>query len=143
MRVLLPLMLLAGCQKGPPTTPDGTFRLFTEQLRKQDSKAAFQLLSTKSRTRLETASKALAAASEGAVKDEPALLAFRTPHLPTPLVSIKVASQSDATATLEVHTCQKPLDATGACPPDAVVQESVVMVKEAQRWAVELPDVTP
>lgn len=143
MRALLPLVLLAACQKGPPTTPDGTFRAFTDALRRQDSRAAFQLLTTKSRERLEAASKALSAATDGGVKDEPALLAFRTPHVPAPLVSIKVETSTDAQATLEVRTCQRPLDTSGACPAGADVQERVTMVKEAQRWAVELPEVTP
>lgn len=144
MRLLL-LFFLVACQRGPAVRsgPEGAFRAFTDALRKQDAKGAFALLSEKSRSRLEAASKTLSEKSGGAVKDDPALLAFRTPGLPSPLVSIKTATEDGSTATLEVHTCQKPLDAAGTCPSGADVQERVLMVKEGQRWVVELPEVTP
>ncbi len=143
--LLAALLLAPACHRGPAARsgPEGAFGAFTEALRKQDVKAAFALLSEKSRARLEANAKSLAERSGGAVRDEPALLAFRTPHVPNPLVSIKALSQDESKATLEVHTCQKPLDATGACPASADVQETVLMVKEGQRWVVELPEVTP
>lgn len=139
------LLVVGACRRGPATRagPEGAFGAFTDALRKQDVKAAFGLLSEKSRSRLEANSKALAEQSGGAIRDDAALLAFRTPHVPNPLVSIKALSQDDSKATLEVHSCQKPLDATGACPANADVQETVQMVKEGQRWVVELPEVMP
>lgn len=144
---LLPLVvvvLLAGCQKAPPTTPDGTFRVFSEALAKSDAKSAFAMLTQKSRSVLEAKSKALAEASKGTVKDEPALLAFRTPTQAAPVISITVAQADDTKAVLEVKTCRQALDASRACPAGADVQERVTMMKEAQRWAVELPElVTP
>jgi hypothetical protein len=142
--VLLIVVGLSGCQRAPPTTPDGTFRVFTEALKKQDAKTAFSMLTQKSRSALEARSKALADASKGTVKDEPALLAFRTPNQASPVISITVSQSDDAKAVLEVKTCRLPLDASGACPAGADVQERVTMMKEAQRWAVELPElVTP
>ncbi len=145
MRTLLVIaVVLSGCQKAPPTTPDGTFRVFTDALKKQDAKTAFSMLTQKSRSALEAQSKALAEASKGTVKDEPALLAFRTPSQAAPVVSITVSQSDDAKAVLEVKTCRVSLDASGACPAGADVQERVTMMKEAQRWAVELPElVTP
>ena len=138
------VVVLAGCQKAPPTTPDATFRVFTEALAKSDAKSAFAMLTQKSRAGLEAKSKALAEASTGTVKDEPALLAFRTPIQASPVISITVVQSDDAKAVLEVKTCRLALDASRACPPGADVQERVTMMKEAQRWAVELPElVTP
>lgn len=146
MRVLplAAVALLAACQKAPLTSPEGTFRAFSDALRRQDTKTAFSLLSQKSQALLSERSKALAAASKGTIRDEPALLTFFTPRRAQPLVAVSVAQATDSSAVIEVKTCQRPLDAAGACPAGADVQERVTMVKEAQRWAVELPElVTP
>lgn len=131
---------LAACQKAPVNSPEGTFRAFSDALRRQDAKTAFSLLSQKSQALLAERSKALSAASKGTIRDEPALLTFLTPRRANPLVSISVAKSDDASAVIEVKTCDRPLDAGGACPAGADVQERVAMVKEAQRWAVELPE---
>lgn len=141
---LLLVVLVAACQKAPPTTPDGTFRVFSDTVRKQDAKTAFTMLSDKSRALLTERSKTLSAASKGTIKEEPALLSFLSPRRASPLVSVSVAKADDAKAELDVKLCNQPLDASGACPAGADVQERVTMVKEAQRWAVELPElVTP
>ncbi|MBL8920938.1 MAG: hypothetical protein JNJ54_18895 [Myxococcaceae bacterium] len=133
-------LLLAACQKAPANTPEGAFRAFNDALRRQDAKTAFSLLSEKSQALLTERSKALASGSKGAIRDEPALLTFLTPRRANPLVSISVASASEASALIEVKTCARPLDAAGTCPAGADVQERVAMVKEVQRWAVELPE---
>jgi hypothetical protein len=137
-------VVLTGCQNAPPTTPEGTFRVFADALKKHDVKTAFSMLTHKSRSVLEAQSKALAEASKGAVPDQPAQLTFFTPNRTSPLVSIAALHSDDVKAVLEVTTCRLGLDKSGACPPGANVQERVIMMKEAQRWAVELPElVTP
>jgi len=141
---LLAALSVAACQKGPPTTPEAAFRAFGDAVKRQDARSAFELLGPKSRAALEARSKALAVESKGAVRDEPALLAFRTPAQPAPVVSIVVAQADEAAAVLEVKTCRQALDASGACPAGADVQERVTMTKVGQRWGVELPElVTP
>lgn len=142
--VLVVTLALAGCQKPSLATPEGAFRAFSDAARRQDAKTAFSMLSEKSQALLSERSKAVVAASKGTVRDEPALLTFLTPRRAAPLISISVSKVEAERALIDVKTCDKPLEAGGACPAGADVQERVTMVKEAQRWAVELPElVTP
>jgi hypothetical protein len=130
---------LMGCQKASAETPDGAFRVWADTLRKGDAKAAFAALSDTSRAALSARSKALSEASKGSLKDEPAALLV-SPRRASPVVAVAVATNDGTRAELAVTTCRDALDERGACPAGADVQERVTMVKEAQRWAVELPE---
>lgn len=130
---------LAGCDRASPTSPDGAFRAFSDAARRHDVKAALGFVSTASRAALEAQAKAVSAASGGSIKDDPADLTFFTNRRPLPLVSVKVVETAADRAVLEVHSCQQPLDESRACPAGQDVQERVTMVKEAERWQVELP----
>jgi hypothetical protein len=137
------LLASVGCQKPSADSPEGAFRLFAEAMRKSDVKTAFGLLSEKSKATLGAKSKALAEASKGTLKDEPSVLLV-SPRRASPLVSVAVQEADATRAVLTVTTCREALDVGGTCPKDADVQERVTMVKEVQRWAVDLPElVTP
>lgn len=141
LRLLVIVVVAAtACQKAPTTTTaEGTFRAFHDAVKRHDAKAAFSLLAPTSRDALAARSRALAEASKGTVKDEPALMAFRTPRRAADLISITLAEAQEGRAVLVVKTCGLPLGPAGACPPGADVQERVTMVRDAERWGVELP----
>lgn len=146
MRWLLVLLALPGpfaCERRPRTDAEAGFRAFSDALRRRDEKAAWALVAEKSRAALQAKSKALHEASGGSIRDEPALLAFLTHQRPQPLLEVTTVEPGEARAVLQVKTCQVPLDERLQCPEGQVVQERVTMLKEAQRWAVELPQVTP
>ncbi|MDX2009743.1 MAG: hypothetical protein SFW67_06120 [Myxococcaceae bacterium] len=136
---LLVVLALLGCPKATVDSPEGAFRLWADAMRRTDVKTAFSLVSTKSQAALSAQSKALADASKGSLKDEPATLLV-SPRRAAPVVGVTVATNDGARAELAVTTCREALDERGACPTGADVQERVTMVKEAQRWAVELPE---
>lgn len=136
--VLLCVLALLGCPKATVDSPEGAFRLWADAMRRNDVKVAFGLVSAKGQAALGAQSKALAEASKGTLKDEPATLLV-SPRRAAPVVAVTVATNDGARAELAVTTCREAVDERGACPAGADVQERVTMVKEAQRWAVELP----
>ncbi|MCA2978256.1 MAG: hypothetical protein INH41_24280 [Myxococcaceae bacterium] len=133
------VLSLAGCRRATPETPDGAFRVFAGLVAQREVKAAFGLLSQRTQAALGAKSKALSEASKGALGDEPSTLLV-SPRRPSPLVSVAVTRDDGARATLAVTTCRARLDPAGACPTEATVEERVTMVRESQRWAVELPE---
>ncbi len=133
-------LVMAGCRPGPPVTPEDTFRAFHEAVRGRDVKRAFGLLSTRSRTAAEAGARGVAERSKGTLTADAAALTFASSSKAASVLSIKVDAVSDESAVLEVHTCRRPLDASAACPKDEDMRERVTMVKEAQRWAIELPE---
>jgi hypothetical protein len=139
------LGLASGCRPAPQVTPEATFRAFSDAVRVRDVKKAFSLLSSKSRSTVEAAAKAVSEGSKGSLSTDAAALTFASSSRPASVLAIKVEAISDVSAVLEVHTCRHPplpnsLDSSAACPKGEDVRERVTMVKEEQRWAIVLPE---
>lgn len=128
VRLLLPLVLLAlaACRQPSWDTPEAAYSSFSQALQRGEYQLAYQALSSESRRALESRSKQISAASGGAVRDEPWLLAFATGAKPRPLTSVKVVSQDERSAVIS------------AAADEQTAQ--VRMVKEGDRWRVDLSE---
>jgi len=117
------LLGLGACAKPPPATPEAAYQAFALALRRGDTKTAYAALSKGTRDAVEARSKELVAASQGLLKDEPALMLFQSGTRPAPLGEVKVVETSDAAAVLEVGGTR------------------VKMIKdESGRWVIDLTD---
>ncbi|MEW6430558.1 MAG: hypothetical protein AB1730_03525 [Myxococcota bacterium] len=120
---IVALLTLSACEKPAAATPEAAYNAFAVALRRGDTKAAYAALSKSTRALVEARSKTLSEASQGMVKDEPALMLFQSGTRPGPLGEVKVVEQSADRAVLEVSGTR------------------VTMVKEdGGRWVVDLSD---
>lgn len=145
MRLLLVVVVAVcafACEKQVAGSPESAFRQFNDAVRRHDERAAFALLSASSRSALELQARQVSAALDAGV--EPHALAFRTNRRSPALLAVEVKQATDSRAMLNVKLCQQPLDTAGTCPAGQDVQEEVTLVREAERWLIELPAlVTP
>jgi hypothetical protein len=119
---LLPGFLWA-CQAQPANSPQAAYQAFAVAIRKGDTRTAYASLSKASRAAVEARSKELVAASQGLLKDEPALMLFQSGTRPAPLADIKVVEETATDAVLEVSGAR------------------VKMVKEdGGQWVVDLTE---
>lgn len=123
---LVGLAGLAGCRSDRFDTPDDAYRLFSSALKRSDVNTAWDSLSAETRALLEAKSKQLAAASNGAIKDEPKMLTFVSGVKVQPIGEVKVLKTEGAVAMLEVT------DASG--------KREQKMVKVDNRWYVDFTD---
>jgi hypothetical protein len=120
---LAALLALAACEKPPATTPEAAYQAFAIALRRGDTKTAYAALSKSTRDAVEARSREMVAASQGLLKDEPALMLFQSGTRPGPMGEVKVVEQSETASVLEVSGTR------------------VKMIKdEAGRWVVDLSD---
>lgn len=130
MRRFLPILLaglaLAGCRNDRFDAPDDAYRLFSAALKRGDATTAWDSLSAETRAVLEAKSKELAAASNGAIKDEPKAVTFMSGMKVMPIGEVKVLKMEGAVAMLEVT--------------DAAGKREQKMVKVDNRWYVDLTD---
>lgn len=129
LAIAVSVVMLAACERpvSKPTTPEATYRQFAEALRGRDPKLAWELLSLSTRTAAETRSKAVAAASQGIVRDEPMIMVLQSGVMPDPTIGdITVISKNDSQAVLEVGAPSR--------------RQKVTLVKDAAGtgWAVDL-----
>ena len=123
------LVGLSGCRVDRSDTPDDAYRQFSSALKRNDLTTAWDSLSAQTRAILEERSKAVAAASKGAIKDEPSLpklLTFVSGVRVQPVGEIKVLNLEGALAVLEVTEPQG--------------KREQKMVKVGNRWYVDLTD---
>ena len=122
----LALLLAApGCQGDLP--PDAAYRALVRAMSERDEKAAWDLLSSATRARLEAQARVAAAAAPGVVPSSArALLAGDAPLAVLPPTSITVVESGPERALLRV-------EAPGAKP------QEVVLVRERGGWRVDLP----
>ncbi|MBL8950791.1 MAG: hypothetical protein JNK82_08450 [Myxococcaceae bacterium] len=125
---VLVLVLVSGCNRPRWDKPDEAYKAFSSAVRRSDVKVAWEALSADTRKAAEARSRALAQASGGSVKDEPMLMFFASGYKPLPQGDVKVAKEEGQSAVVEV--------AVG----DGGVSQSQRMVKEGDRWAVDLTE---
>jgi len=76
---------------------------------------------------MEAKAKVVSEASAGVVKNEPALMLFQSGTRPSPAGEVRVLESDGGTAVIEVSVSGRP--------------QRVVMVRESDRWMVDLSDV--
>jgi hypothetical protein len=119
------LLAVPACQQDLP--PDAAYRALVRAMSERDEKAAWDLLSSATRARLEAQARVAAAAAPGVVPPNArALLAGDAPLAVLPPTSITVVESGPERALLRV-------EAPGAKPQD------VVLVRERGGWRVDLP----
>lgn len=123
--LVVAMVTTVGCRRAAANTPEGAYRGFIEALQKGQTRKAWALLSPATRERVQERSKAIAAASQGTVRDEPELLLFQGTR-PGPLGEIVQVSADEATALLRVASASGPRD--------------VRLVKDSGRWLIDLSD---
>ncbi len=117
---------LGACARAPSDSPEAAYRAFAEALRRGDGRTAYAALSSATRERVEARTRAVSEASQGLVKNDPALVFFQSGTRPGPLGELTRVSADDAQAVLEV---------AGASGP-----QEVKLVRESGRWLVDLSD---
>lgn len=123
---LLAVVALGACQRAPAGTPQAAFLAFSDALHEGDTAVAYEALSQATRTAIEGRAKAIAAASQGTIKEEPALMLFQAGVKPMPVGEVKVVQADDRSAELEVTV--------------GGTQQRVKLVKDGQRWMINLAD---
>jgi hypothetical protein len=119
------LLAVPACQRDLP--PDAAYRALVRAMSERDEKAAWDLLSSATRARLEAQARVAAAAAPGVVPSSArALLAGDAPLAVLPPTSITVVESGPERALLRV-------EAPGAKP------QEVVLVRERGGWRVDLP----
>lgn len=114
------------CARAPADSPEAAWRAFAIAVRKGDARGAYAALSPATREKIEARARAIAAASGGVIKNEPALMFFQSGTRPAPMGDVKRLSADDAVAVLEVGV------------PGG--SQQVKLVRDSGRWLVDLSD---
>lgn len=125
---IVALVALGGCNRPRWDKPDEAYRAFSSAVRKGEVKTAWDALSTETRKAMEARSKQVSEASGGSVKDEPMLMFFASGYKPLPQGDLKVAKEEGQSAVVEVSIA------------DGGATQSQRMIKEGDRWAVDLTE---
>ncbi len=124
--VLLSLLLvLPGCRRPAADSPEAAYRTFATALQRADTRRAWALLSPATKENVTARAKAISAASQGVVRDEPEALLFQASR-PGPLGEVTQVKADDTSAVLKVAT--------------AGGEREVKLVKESGRWLIDLSD---
>ena len=124
--MILAALSLAACDKARGGSPMDAYLSFSRAAQRGDAKAAYALLSSGTQQKLAARAKEISAASGGAIKDDPAALAFSGAPRSDPLSEVKLLSQAGERATLEVKGGGRTAQLT--------------MLKEKSGWKVDLGD---
>ena len=119
-------VLLLGCNRPSWNTPEAAYVSLARAAQKGEHELAWGALSQASRKELEQRSKSLAAASGGALQDDPRALVFGSAPPAQPIEEIKVVRQEDRLAVLAVT-------AGGA-------SREVRMVEEEGGWKLDVSE---
>jgi hypothetical protein len=118
------LLSLAGCDKSRSESPADAYTVFSRAAQRGDAKAGYAALSKPCQENLSARAKEISAASGGAIKNDPAALAFSGPPRPDPLSEVNVVRQSGERAVLAVTSTSG--------------SHQVAMVREEQGWKVDV-----
>lgn len=99
---------------------------FTRAAQRGDSKVAYALVSSRAQRLLAERAKQVSSASGGAVRDDPAALAFSASARTEPVTELKLVSQTGERATLSVKAAGR--------------TSQVSLVKEQTGWKVDFGD---
>jgi hypothetical protein len=124
---LMAVLGVLACDRPAPRTPVAGYRAFAEALRRSDAKGAWATLSRPTRAALEARARAIATASGGLIKEDPALMVFQSGTRPAPVGEVKLLRADDRAAVVEV---------VGASGP-----QRVALVHDGDEWLVDLVDV--
>jgi hypothetical protein len=125
--VVVAILMVAGCNRPTWSTPEGAYASFARAVKKGEYKLAWGALSETSRTMLEERSKELAAASGGALEDDPQALFFGSVEQPPAARKIEVERQEGIVAMLAVT-------------PEEGPAKKLRMLKEAGGWKLDVSD---
>ena len=125
--VAVACLALIGCNRPTWSTPDGAYALLVGAVKKGDYKVAWDALSEASKRAIEERSKALAAASGGALEDDPQALFFGSGEQPQPAQKIEVVREEGEVAVISVT-------------PDEGPPRDLRMVKESGGWKLDVSD---
>ncbi|HXN42094.1 MAG TPA: hypothetical protein VN918_09925 [Myxococcaceae bacterium] len=123
---LLVLMPLAACDKPRGNSPVDAYTSFSKAAQRGDYKTAYAAFSQQTQKRLATKSKEISSASGGAIKDDPAALAFSGTTRPEPLTEVKLVRE-------DADRCVLAAVAGGST-------DQVTMVREQEGWKVDLTE---
>ncbi len=124
--MILAALSLAACDKTRGGSPVDAYMSFSRDVQRGDAKAAYALLSSRTQQKLAARAKEISASSGGAIKDDPAALAFSGALRPDPLSEVRLLSEAGDRATLEVKAGGRTARLT--------------MLKEKSGWKVDLGD---
>jgi len=124
--VILAALSLSSCDKSRGGSPVDAYTSFSRAAQRGDAKAAYALLSSRTQQKLAARAKEISAASGGAIKDEPAALAFSGAPRPELLSEVKLLRQAGDQATLEAKAGGR--------------TAQITMLKEKSGWKVDLGD---
>jgi hypothetical protein len=119
------LVLCSACLRAQSDDPAEAYQAFVHGAQKGDAKTAYDALSSASKAVIEARLHALAAASDGGVRDDPGALLFAQIRRPEPLGEVTVAHKEADSAVLKVSS------------PGGRTAE-VHLVKEGNVWKVDL-----
>src|ERR671919_2938370 len=95
-------VLLFGCNRPSWNTPEAAYASLARAAQKGEHELAWGALSQASRQKLEQRAKLLAAASGGALRDDPQALVFGSVPPAQPVEEIKVLRKDDRVAVLAI-----------------------------------------
>jgi hypothetical protein len=119
-------MSVVACDKPRGNSPVNAYTSFSKASQRGDYKTAYAALSQLTQKRLATKAKEISLASGGAIKDDPAALAFSGTTRPEPLTEVKVVREDG-------DRCVLAATAGGNTQP-------VTMVREQEGWKVDLTE---
>jgi hypothetical protein len=122
--IISALTALAACDRSRADGPAEAYAAFSKAIQRGDWKAAYASLSQETQQKLAARAKEIAAASAGAIKDDPAALAFSGAPRPEPLSEVKLVYLDGDRAVL--------LASAGGR------SQQVSMVRENSAWKVDL-----
>jgi hypothetical protein len=122
----LALALCAGCPGNRSDDPVEAYQAFVKSAQKGEIKAAWGALSAATRAEVDGRTHALAAASDGGVRDDPTALLFSSLQRPEPITEISLQRRDDTAATVRVSTASRTAE--------------VRLVKEDGAWKVDLTE---
>lgn len=117
---------VAGCERPKSDSPVEVYTAFSRAVQKGDYKAAYAALSEETKRLLQEHAKEISQASGGAIKNDPAALAFSGSGGAQPPAEVKLESQEGSRATLS---------ATGRGEG-----QRLQMVRDAGGWKVDLTE---
>jgi hypothetical protein len=122
-----------GCEQKPrpvSSSPQEAYLAFARAVRSGDLDTAWQSLSEPTRNQLTAKSKEISRQSQGLIQDSPARMFFQSGIKPTlSLGEVKVIEETAALAKIQIAGVEN-------------TSQLLLMVKEGNKWAIDLTEAT-